>query len=1243
MINSIRTAAYKHGYLILTAAWLYTISFIVSNYWSYHSSPEKVQSKLEQQINQKEERFNLVLADTGLLSALINDSTDNISKKKLIEESFGLFVYRIHDSDQHSLSYWNSNQYYTDPEDIQRKDGSYFLNHQNGSFELIKKTIKLKNQTFIVVGLLPVKWDYFIENKYLISDFEGYPGLDDEYAVSTDSTAFHIHRIDGSDLFKIKLKEGKYNAPYDIATLGFRTLALIFLFFFFNTVATDIAVGSNFKNVFAGLILLTLLLRFITYRFPIPFNFSSIPLFDPAIYATDFLHRSLGDLLINSVLLFWLVSFYKFHHPKNSNNNIDKKSKVQAYVQIIVFVLICVVIVGVIRSLVSDSKISFDVTNFFSLTIYSVISFAVLGLLVLLFYNLSHILLDKVFANDISLLSQLLTVSVTGLVFLSFHIGDASTIPNMFVFIWLLIFFVIINFRKEDIHLSILQSSFFIFWVMFFAVSISAIVIYENKAVEMEQRKRIAERLALQADPSGESLLNIAATNFNDKFLSDNFHRFTTEYSNKFIKDSLIDQNFSGYLNKYDTRIYTYDELHRPLFNDDSTKYSTLKTLTLAQGKLTVIPGLYSYENVNGSSGYLYEKVINTDSSEKFLFVMVKPKKYVSEALFPELFKQTQDVSSDLNIDYAYAVYSNGKILNKFNEYNFPAQLNKKQLFESDFQDKNIAGYNELCYNSSNGKQVLVVKKNDFLLEWVALFAYLFCVFLAVIFLFRAGNYFLQARFKWPAIKQLLQLNIRSQIHATIIFISLFSFVVIGIATISFFIIRFNKSNEERLLKSLQMMTSEVENRFRSQFITQKILSINDADLNSSIEKAITEISETHAVDVNFFDINGTLKVSTQPYIYNKHLLSDKMEPIAYWDLSRNNKTRLVQQEKIGKLTFLSIYSPVTDEEGNTYGYLNIPYLNSQAELNQEISGFLAALINLNAFTFLMAGAIAFLITNRITSTFSLIGNKMKQVSFGKVNEVIDWKGNDEIGVLVNEYNKMVKKLEESAKALAQSEREGAWREMARQVAHEIKNPLTPMKLSIQYLQKAIDGGADNVKELSQNVAKTLVEQIDQLSKIAGDFSQFANISNVRLEEFDLSDLLNSLHNLYQTHTHVDLQLQKQEGDYIIKADKIQINRLFTNLFKNAIEATEENSQPKIVVKQQLLNGLIIISVADNGNGIPTDMQQKIFTPNFTTKSSGTGLGLAICKGIVEKANGHIWFETKEHDGTTFFVELPLG
>jgi nitrogen fixation/metabolism regulation signal transduction histidine kinase len=324
------------------------------------------------------------------------------------------------------------------------------------------------------------------------------------------------------------------------------------------------------------------------------------------------------------------------------------------------------------------------------------------------------------------------------------------------------------------------------------------------------------------------------------------------------------------------------------------------------------------------------------------------------------------------------------------------------------------------------------------------------------------------------------------------------------------------------------------------------------------------------------------------------------------------------------------------------YAYINIPYFTSKPELRQEISNFLVTIINLNAFIFLIAGLIALFITNRITSSFSLISEKMRDVNLGKMNEQITWNRNDEIGELVKEYNKMVAKLGESATALAKSEREGAWREMARQVAHEIKNPLTPMKLSIQYLQKAINNNQPNVKELSANVANTLVEQIDHLSKIAADFSQFANIGTTNVELFDLHDVIGSLKDLYQPNPKVSIVWLPVNDQVMIEADKTQMNRLFTNLLANAVEACHGNDICKIVIDEIRDDKMIRVSIKDNGEGIAPEMQERIFIPNFTTKSSGTGLGLAMCKGIVEQAKGKIWFETEQGKGTTFHIELIL-
>ncbi|MDQ6814479.1 MAG: HAMP domain-containing histidine kinase, partial [Bacteroidota bacterium] len=441
---------------------------------------------------------------------------------------------------------------------------------------------------------------------------------------------------------------------------------------------------------------------------------------------------------------------------------------------------------------------------------------------------------------------------------------------------------------------------------------------------------------------------------------------------------------------------------------------------------------------------------------------------------------------------------------------------------------------------------------------------------------------------------------------------------------------------------AIKILGDEIETQVANHTVFDDAVQIYELGANSELEKTFKEIAEIHNVDANFFDINGNLRVSTQPYMYNKSILSRMMDPNAFYRLRFNKEIQVIQEEKVSNFAYLSIYVPIKDENGELYAYLNIPYLNTQTELNQEISNFLVTLIVLNAFIFVIAGAISVLLTNRITRSFALIATKMKNINLGKANEEITWSTSDEIGALVNEYNKMVKKLEDSAMALAKSEREGAWREMARQVAHEIKNPLTPMKLSIQYLQRALKENNSNSQAMAEKVSATLVEQIDQLAKIASDFSQFANIGTVNMEVFDVTDILVSLINLYSTNKQLVISFNHTEENALVKADRTQIRRLFTNLFQNAIEASDRQLVIRINVDVQIQSGKVHVDFTDHGSGIPEEKRQKIFTPNFTTKSSGTGLGLAMCKGIVEKANGKLWFDTEVGKGTTFHVQLPL-
>jgi signal transduction histidine kinase len=522
------------------------------------------------------------------------------------------------------------------------------------------------------------------------------------------------------------------------------------------------------------------------------------------------------------------------------------------------------------------------------------------------------------------------------------------------------------------------------------------------------------------------------------------------------------------------------------------------------------------------------------------------------------------------------------------------------------------------------------------------LFAYLFCSFLLIAIFFNLAHHFLTERKIKANLKSLLQLNIRNQVHGTIILVSVFSFTVIAVTTILFFISRYHSNNREKLSRTIHVM----ENELRSSIDTMplnKYLSFNfDSITNNKLEVTINKISNIHAEYINLYDLYGNLKVSSLPLPYNKGILSEQMDPIAFYHLNKLKDVQFFQEQKIGSLEYLSNYVPVRDETGREYAYLNIPYFESQNKLQDEISNFLVTIINLNAFIFLVGGIIALFITNSITKSFSLISDQMKKINLETNNEEIVWNRKDEIGDLVQEYNKMVKKLDISAEMLARSEREGAWREMARQVAHEIKNPLTPMKLNLQYLQMAIDKNSPDVKNISLYVAQILLEQIEHLSQIASDFSQFAKIGNTRKQIFNINEMLENSITLYSTNNEIHIDADLYQNEILIEADKTQINRLFTNLLQNAVQSVPDYRKVKLDIKSESHDQKVLISIKDNGNGIRADMINKIFAPNFTTKTSGTGLGLAMCKGIVETLNGRIWFDTKEGEWTCFFVELPV-
>jgi nitrogen fixation/metabolism regulation signal transduction histidine kinase len=285
---------------------------------------------------------------------------------------------------------------------------------------------------------------------------------------------------------------------------------------------------------------------------------------------------------------------------------------------------------------------------------------------------------------------------------------------------------------------------------------------------------------------------------------------------------------------------------------------------------------------------------------------------------------------------------------------------------------------------------------------------------------------------------------------------------------------------------------------------------------------------------------------------------------------------------------------------------------------------------------------LALLLSRYITKPLQHIGNQFRRIKIGDKNAKIQWTRKDEIGRLVDEYNRMIDEMGKSAELLARSERESAWRQMARQVAHEIKNPLTPIKLSMQLLMRAWNDKAPDWEVRLKRFSQTLIMQIDTLSSIATEFSDFAQMPEPQIQKFDIIPLVQQSTALFRDQSDCDILFETQLQECMIKADPSQILRVFNNLIKNALQAIPGDRQGVLLIKLAIVDGACEISFQDNGTGIPSDRQTRIFSPNFTTKTTGMGLGLAMVKNIIDNTSGRIWFETDPGEGTTFFVSLPL-
>ena len=468
---------------------------------------------------------------------------------------------------------------------------------------------------------------------------------------------------------------------------------------------------------------------------------------------------------------------------------------------------------------------------------------------------------------------------------------------------------------------------------------------------------------------------------------------------------------------------------------------------------------------------------------------------------------------------------------------------------------------------------------------------------------------------------------LRTRIFLSMIILVFISFLLIGIST------NFQISESSYYYHELRLdrKESQLQRAISYEFLNNKE-GTNDSQ---KFRDQIFKISDIQNISFSIYDLKGNLIQST----FGENALNSISNELIN-DINSSEKNKVVKIKKIEEKQIRESYSIIFDSNNEPIWILNFPYVDDDKLNVYELRSFILNIVQVYILLFVLAIIISYFVSSYITNPISEIVYKMKQMKIDKLNKKINLDvTSKEMFTLVSSYNDMVDQIDQNVKQLSKSQRELAWREMAKQVAHEIKNPLTPMKLSVQNFKIKFDPKDPGINKKLDEYSKTLVQQIDVLSSIATAFSSFAELPAQKNEKIDLISTIKLCLEIFNERNVIfQSDLVKLE----ILFDRTNLIRIINNLVKNSIQATSEINNPEIIVSLKKTTKDAIIEISDNGTGIPNNLKEKIFEPSFTTKTKGMGLGLSIIKNLINNYEGKISFKSKKGE-TVFKIKLPLS
>ncbi|MFT6334636.1 MAG: signal transduction histidine kinase [Saprospiraceae bacterium] len=835
-------------------------------------------------------------------------------------------------------------------------------------------------------------------------------------------------------------------------------------------------------------------------------------------------------------------------------------------------------------------------------------------------YLISFILgLSLVFYGSLILFKQISNDQNQWPKYLSYIAGIILTYPTAYYLdiqipIWTLYTFVLSYILILELYIENTEKNiiYTIWWIIIFSGFLASFTFYYRLNDNIKVQSEIISKLyTFPTTSSNEKITSI------DSILkeSDIFPQLATlPYPSGLDKDD-FESFVKSIISKagldirlYDINLEVIDQQGITLFNNHFSKaYTFLQAITKADRQSEHI-----YFNPFENTYYLQYKIENEKYNDAPLNLSIKI----------DIDKDNKYIAPETN----YIIFKNKGIIVSNLVDNTQFNIGYLNSLDTTKIENDIT-YS--VYKPVDGVKIVAFDKIGGLIKPISLFSFIVSItgiLLFLISLFNTKFSFLPSELN---IQFFRSSSLRNKIQLAVIMLIVFSFFIIGIMTAFYFksvLENYNNNNQKEDVTSIR---NDIRNSIEG--VENNLLA------SSTVQAKIDEMAHVHDKNLAFFDSQGKVLESsfTDPQIARVPFGIVRGFSIP-GSSSPNNRIHLEQKKYT--IEFLPLYYK---SQRNPYGYLGISYkpVNNSS---RSIRDFLSTILNVYVFLFLIAGALAIAIGNSITKPLAILSKKLKEFKLGKTNKVLDWDTKDEIGNLINEYNLLTEKLDESVSILARTERDIAWREMAKQVAHEIKNPLTPMKLSIQYLERAVKSNPEAATGMIERVSATLIEQINNLNQIANEFSNFATMPKASNEKIIINEIVEAIHDLFRKREDMDIQMTEPIDDLFVFADRNHLVRILNNIVKNAIQAIPTDKKGIIQISLSKDGDIAIVSVKDNGSGIPNHMKDKVFTPNFTTKSSGTGLGLAISANMIDSFNGRIYFETELGVGTEFFVEIPL-